>query len=99
VVKGIRTSIPFHQKVVRHPVFLEGHYDTGFIDTHMGGGRGPSDQGEDSEARRAALMLAAIAAYRRDKERATRAASVAGGADAEPWKEFGRRAQMRGSLR
>ena len=72
--------------------------DTGFIEAHMDGGGGASD-GEDAEARRAALMLAAIAAYRRDKERASRAASVAGAGGAEPWKEFGRRAQMRGNLR
>ena len=40
VVKGIKTSIPFHQKVVNHPVFLAGKYDTGFIEQHMAGGKG-----------------------------------------------------------
>ena len=100
VVKGIKTSIPFHQKVLEHPKFIEGHYDTGFIDDHMGGGRGPSTAADDPEVRRAALMLAAIAAYRRDKQRAARAeASSAGSADADPWKQFGRRTQMRGGLR
>jgi len=42
----------------------------------------------------------AIAAYRRDKERASRSlaqSSVGSGVDA--WKEFGRRGQMRGGLR
>jgi hypothetical protein len=45
-------------------------------------------------------MAAAIAAYRRDKERAARATAVAtpGGSD-DPWKTFGRRAQLRGGLR
>jgi acetyl-CoA carboxylase biotin carboxylase subunit len=102
VVKGIKTSIPFHQKVVRHPVFVAGRYDTSFIDAHMGGGRGGSpDEGEESaEARRVAQMLAAIAAYRRDKEQSVRAqAGVGAGGGENPWKQAGRRALLRGGLR
>jgi acetyl-CoA carboxylase biotin carboxylase subunit len=87
--------------VLRHPVFLAGHYDTGFIAEHMAGGKGgPEQPGEAEEARRVALMLAAIAAYRRDKERAARAAASTGAAGGgDPWLEFGRRAAMRGGLR
>jgi acetyl-CoA carboxylase biotin carboxylase subunit len=103
VVKGIKTSIPFHQKVVNHPLFLAGRYDTGFIEQHMGGGKGgaPAVAGEDAaEARRVAFMMAAIAAYRRDKGRALATASAPPAAGAhDPWKSFGRRAQMRGALR
>jgi acetyl-CoA carboxylase biotin carboxylase subunit len=102
VVQGIKTSIPFHQQVVRHPVFIAGRYDTSFIDTHMNGGRGAGrEEGEDAaEARRVALMLAAIAAYRREKEQATRAqAATSGRAAEDPWKQAGRRAQLRGGLR
>ena len=98
VVKGIKTSIPFHRKVMSHPVFVAGTYDTGFVDEHMDGGMGePEVPGGE---RRVALMMAAIAAYSRDKERAERASStVVGGGDAAPWKSFGRRSQMRGMLR
>jgi len=101
VVTGIKTSIPFHQKLLRHPVFLAGRYDTGFIEQHMAGGKGgPEDEGSAEEARRVAFMLAAIAAYRRDKERAARAAShSAGTRSGDPWREFGLRAQMRGGVR
>jgi acetyl-CoA carboxylase biotin carboxylase subunit len=103
VVKGIKTSIPFHQKVVRHPIFLKGQYDTGFIDEHMGGGSGGEAEAdtEDGEAKRVAYMLAAIAAYRRDKARSSRAAAGAsqGAGRGEPWRDFGRRAAMRGLLR
>jgi acetyl-CoA carboxylase biotin carboxylase subunit len=102
VVKGIKTSIPFHQRVLRHPVFQKGKYDTGFIDDHMDGGKGgPEINDEDQrEARRVAFMLGAIAAYRRDKERSARASSVStGGGGGDPWKAFGRRSQMRGGLR
>jgi acetyl-CoA carboxylase biotin carboxylase subunit len=99
VVKGIKTSIPFHLRVLRHPHFLAGKYDTGFIDQHMDGGKGgPADPG--GEERRVALMLAAIAAYQRDKERSERAAHHAPSAGgASGWREFGRRNQMRGTLR
>ncbi|MCG8590845.1 MAG: acetyl-CoA carboxylase biotin carboxylase subunit, partial [Proteobacteria bacterium] len=99
VVKGIKTSIPFHLKLLRHPVFLEGKYDTGFIDQHMDGGKG-GPAGEDAEARRAAFILAAIAAYKRDKKQSARAEGGAQvGAAQDPWKSYGRRTQMRGSLR
>jgi acetyl-CoA carboxylase biotin carboxylase subunit len=101
VVKGIKTSIPFHQRLLRHPVFLAGRYDTGFIEEHMAGGKGGSEDAADAEeARRVAFLLAAIAAYRRDKERASRSlAQTAPGRSGDPWKEFGRRRQMRGDLR
>jgi len=101
VVKGIRTSIPFHQKVLRHPVFLKGRYDTGFIEEHMDGGKGGAELlAGDEEARRVAFMLAAIAAFRRDKSRAKRASAAAPGAGAgDPWKDFARRSQLRGSFR
>jgi len=97
VVKGIKTSIPFHLRVLRHPVFLEGRYDTGFIAQHLAGGRGEPEQAD--EERRVAMVLAAIAAYRRDKARAERAAAAGAGAAENPWKSFSRRAQMRGGLR
>jgi len=98
-VKGIKTSIPFHQRVMRHPKFLEGHYDTGFIETYLKD-REPEDAGAE-EARRIAVSLTAIAAFARDKSRAERAQATGGetGAGQGAWKLFGRRAQMRGGLR
>jgi acetyl-CoA carboxylase biotin carboxylase subunit len=96
VVKGIKTSIPFHLKVVRHPSFLEGHYDTGFIDAHLSE---MTEAGGSGESRRVALMLAAVAAFRRDKAR-TEAASRPdkGGTSESPWRAYGRRSSLRGSL-
>ena len=41
-VTGVKTSIPFHLRVLEHPAFLAGRYDTSFIETHMGGGKGAS---------------------------------------------------------
>jgi len=33
-VGGIKTNLPFHRQVMRHPEFIAGRYDTGFIDRH-----------------------------------------------------------------
>ncbi len=33
-VRGVKTNIPFLEKVVTHPVFLDGRADTSFIDRH-----------------------------------------------------------------
>lgn len=100
VVKGIKTSVPFHLRVLAHEKFKEGHYDTGFIDQYMDGGKGGPELPEGEE-RRVALMLAAIATFRREKEAAERAARAGsgGGDGGNPWQAHGRRAQMRGGLR
>ena len=101
-IEGIKTSIPFHRKVMRHPVFLEGRYDTGFIDEHMDGGRGGeiAEGDDEKEAHRVAFMVAAIAAYRRDKQRASRAMPAGEGrSGVDPWKAHGRWARLRGDLR
>jgi len=57
VVKGVKTSIPFHRRVLENAKFLSGHFDTSFIDVEM---RAP--QPPDVDVLRAALMLAAISA-------------------------------------
>jgi acetyl-CoA carboxylase biotin carboxylase subunit len=31
-VGGIKTNLPFHRRLLQHPAFVEGVYDTGFID-------------------------------------------------------------------
>ena len=97
VVKGIKTSIPFHRVVMNHPRFIEGRYDTGFIDAEILPSQVtvlPSDE----EERRVGVMLAAIAGYKRDRELAARAQQrgPAGGTGSR-WKAAGRSGQMRGS--
>ena len=44
-------------------------------------------------------MMAAVVAYKRDKQRAAAASTGSTGTGADPWKTFGRRVQMRGGLR
>ncbi|MBR9978218.1 MAG: acetyl-CoA carboxylase biotin carboxylase subunit [Bacteroidetes bacterium] len=33
VIEGVRTTIPFHKKVMQHPKFREGDFDTHFLET------------------------------------------------------------------
>ncbi len=32
VVEGVKTTIPFHRKLIDHPDFVSGNFDTGFLD-------------------------------------------------------------------
>jgi len=34
VVEGIYTSIPLHQRILKHPEFIAGRIDTGFLLRH-----------------------------------------------------------------
>ena len=83
---------------MQHPVFIEGAYDTGFIADHMGES---FEAAPDEEAERVAYTMAAIAAYRAEKAKASRGASSSGDGDGNDgqWRNAGRRAQMRGGLR
>ena len=98
-VEGISTTLPFFQQVLRDPQFLAGEMDVGYIDRNWkgsAGGAGPVlnpvsipisiNVGRD----RAALIAAAVAAYRsvgRSRRRTT--------AEAAPsvWKRAGIREQ------
>ena len=33
VIEGVKTTIPFHQKVMKHPAFIRGDFDTKFVET------------------------------------------------------------------
>jgi acetyl-CoA carboxylase biotin carboxylase subunit len=99
VVKGIKTSIPFHRVVLENPRFLSGHFDTSFIDTEILPGKNTLLP-PDPQEKEVAIMLAGIAAFRRDRELAARAQSAHGStASASGWRLAGRRAQVRGGLR
>lgn len=32
VVEGVKTTIPFHQRLIKHPKFIEADFDTGFLE-------------------------------------------------------------------
>ncbi len=66
VVTGIRTNLAFHERLMAHPDFVAGNYDTGFIDAHrdqlMGYGVPNADV---SESLAVAVALAAAGLERK----------------------------------
>jgi len=87
-VKGIKTTIPFHARVLKNEKFLAGEIDTNFIDREFQ----PQDEARVKPFEDVALVAAAIKAYRQDKARALAGvgASTGGSSDASLWKRSGR---------
>lgn len=97
VVKGITTNISYLKRIIAHPEFLSGDYDTTFIarrgDELIADGNG--------ELARVALVASAVYQYQIDQNRARRLDIAAQGASAarSRWAEMGRlRALGRGGL-
>jgi acetyl-CoA carboxylase biotin carboxylase subunit len=59
-VGGIRTNLAFHRLVMRHPRFIAGDYDTGFIDRHKSE-LTPAAAGDEVAALAAIAVAAAVA--------------------------------------
>ena len=98
VVKGIKTSIPFHRAVMEHPRFVAGDYDTGFIEEEL-----LSDTAgflpPDAEEKQVAILLATIAAYKRDRDLSAQSRSgQSEGSGGSNWKKIGRQRQLNRGL-
>ncbi|MBI2351644.1 MAG: acetyl-CoA carboxylase biotin carboxylase subunit [Deltaproteobacteria bacterium] len=89
-VRGIKTNIPFHQWILRHPRFMAGDFNTGFIDDEYRYMR----KEEIYPHKDIALASAAIAALHREQERALRLLEK-GAAEKSNWRGAGRRASLR----
>ena len=84
-VKGIKTTLSFHARVLRNPRFRSGDIDTNFIDQHFQ----PADAARVKPHEDVALVAAAIQAYRRDRQRVPQGPGA--GAEAPSlWKASGR---------
>jgi len=81
-VLGIKTTLPFFERVLRHPDFVAGAIDTSFVER-----LGPDPRAELDRPRRVAVVAAAVRAYQQ-----RRAASRAGVAAPAPaaWRREGR---------
>ena len=89
-IRGIKTNIPFHQWILRHPRFMVGDFNTGFIDDEY-----RFMQKEELYPHKdVALASAAIAALHREQERALRLLEK-GAAENSQWRERGKRASLR----
>jgi acetyl-CoA carboxylase biotin carboxylase subunit len=87
-VLGITTTLPFFERVLRHPAFVSGDIDTGFIERHLGELRSaPSDEDRDM-----AVVAAAVRALR-DRQSARAQGPVPAGATsawrASGWRDLG----------
>ena len=72
-ILGIKTTIPFHLRVLQNETFLKGNYDTTFIDTKF--------DKEELKRRRSndptvAIIAAALKHYEQEKDAAARATTV-----------------------
>lgn len=58
VVTGIKTNLAFHEALFRHPLFVAGHYDTGFLERESASLLAPATfAAEDEEAVAIALAV------------------------------------------
>jgi acetyl-CoA carboxylase, biotin carboxylase subunit len=85
-VLGITTTLPFFDRVLRHPAFVSGDIDTGFIERHMAElGPAPSD-----EVRDIAVVAAAVRALReRSAARAEPSAPAGSAWRRGDWRDLG----------
>lgn len=84
-VRGIKTNISFHQWILRHPRFMSGDVNTGFIDQEY---RSTSKE-EVFPHKEIALASAAIAALHREQE-STLGLLAKGAAEQSKWRERGK---------
>jgi acetyl-CoA carboxylase biotin carboxylase subunit len=93
VVEGIKTNIPFHQRVLRHPDFLAGEFDTTFIDDRFL----TADREAVCPDADRALIAAAVLACIEEEAAALRTIGVDGdesGGGSTAWRRAGRRAAV-----
>ena len=96
VVHGISTNLHYLRAVLDHPAFRSGDYDTGFCAAHDRA----LQLAPDASLEHVALVAAAVAAFKRDHDRAE-AFAARGGATAERsgWARQGRLRAMGGRWR
>jgi len=78
-ITGIRTNLAFHRRLVEHPDFCAGRYDTGFIAEHEGFLTQGSSATDD------AALAAALAVATMTSESRSRSKKAPSGAAPGPW--------------
>jgi acetyl-CoA carboxylase biotin carboxylase subunit len=97
-VIGLKTTVPFFQWLVRQPAFVEGRFDTTYLDrvlAERGGGR-PFVVARADEVRDAAVAVAVTAWWERTaRARARPAVAAPRPAAADGWRRAARREALR----
>ena len=88
-VLGVTTNIALHHRVMSHPQFLEGRYDTGLLNGEI-----PENTRGNQESTDAAIVAAALARYEADKTRSHQNTGQSAGLS--PWLSQGRARQLGG---
>ena len=86
VIAGIKTNIPFHQWLLRHPAFAAGDCDTHFIDEHF-----KSEEIAQDPRVPAVAVLAAVLAYHQHARRLNFDEAAARDCQPSRWRHIGRR--------
>ena len=88
-VLGIKTTLPFLARVLHHPAFLSGEFDTSFVEQVFA-----ETDGKRERPLEVAVAAAALAAFR--ERRSARLGERPGSAPPSPWWEGGLRDALRG---
>jgi len=84
VITGIRTNLSFHERLLRHPDFAAGRYDTGFLERNKDSLLGYAPV--PAERSRAVAVAVAIAAARMERDAGAKEAHVGQeGSRLAPW--------------
>jgi len=87
ITGNLTTNLDFHRWLVRHPRFLKGDFDTGFIGQEY---RGESNAQDHDSARLAAILTAAFVASRDANHTNASAPPVPAPAAVSAWKTLSR---------
>ncbi|OPX17663.1 acetyl-CoA carboxylase biotin carboxylase subunit [candidate division WOR-3 bacterium 4484_100] len=90
LIRGIKTSIPFHRLVMENPEFVSGNYDTTFIDRVLG-------KIEYKKSNHKVAAIAGVIAKMLEEKRVS-VVSKAKSGGMSPWKYAGLQAQLRSRL-
>jgi acetyl/propionyl-CoA carboxylase alpha subunit len=82
VVTGVNTTVPFHIRVMNNRHFLDGDFDTNFIDNVFF----KEEEERKPGGEEAALITAAIHVYAEERQRAANHASVDAAEPISMWK-------------
>lgn len=83
-ITGIKTTLPFHRWIMEHEQFVQGNFDTGFLEREY---RGETKGEEEKEL---VLLAAAVGAFYREKQRQKSVSLKSDHDDKDPWKMMGR---------
>jgi acetyl-CoA carboxylase biotin carboxylase subunit len=85
-ILGIKTTIPFHRRVLTNPDFIKGNYDTTFIDTRFDAEDLKMKQDSDPTI---AVIAAVLKHYEREKSIMAQATTLPKVGDSL-WKYYGK---------